>query len=171
LKPQTGGSSGQCNKKKNFFKKFSGSPKVIARGVVKTGEERERVCEKIFSENPKVPATAAVKEQEDAVQGLKKYFQKTLKFPKKLTLIKKDARRNTLVAPQQSKFMTAFSALFHRGATTIRQGLSDKPLRVDFVLRGRKIQPSAYFGNVSVQSKCIPLAIHTAPVLTDTEKK
>jgi hypothetical protein len=69
------GSSGQCNKKKIFFKKISKHPKVIAGGVVKSREERESV-QKIVSENPKVPAAVAVKEQEDAVLGLKNIFER-----------------------------------------------------------------------------------------------
>jgi hypothetical protein len=69
------GSSGQCNKKKIFFKKFSIHPKVIAGRTVKSREERESV-QKIFSENPQVPPAVAVKEQEDAVQGLINIFKR-----------------------------------------------------------------------------------------------
>jgi hypothetical protein len=106
-----------------------------------------------------------------ALQGLKIFFKQTLKFSKFVTLIKKDARRRKASSPGSTQFLPSLPPRFHRGATTIRQGLSDKLLRVFFVIRGRKIQTVAYTVKVSAQSECIPLAIQQSQVQTEQRER
>jgi hypothetical protein len=94
-------------------------------------------------------------------QKNRKIFRFDPKVPKLVDV--NQHRRRFLSAspgPKSPGVRSSSSARFHRGATTIREGLSDKLLRVAFVFAGRKIQTLSNTLKVSSQSESISSATH-----------
>jgi hypothetical protein len=85
----------------------------------------------------------------------------------KLTLIKNIEHFATGKAAKLAWRKIKFRPCFHRGATRIQEGLSDKLLRVHFVFAGRKKQALAYGLKVSTQSEWFSLATINASSKTE----
>jgi hypothetical protein len=147
---------------------------------------KKGIGEKIFKKTLKFPETRPITHPEGR-DWVEKYLRTTLKFAKSHPITSQKGsegqqknrkifrfdpkvpesvdvnqhRRRFLLAsagPKSPAFRSSPSALSHRGATTIRQGLSDKLLRVALVFAGRKIQTLSNTLKVSSQSESISTA-------------
>jgi hypothetical protein len=180
---------------KNFRIFFAATLKFRATRPITHSDDRDWVLKKFFAGTLKFrkrrPITLS-----DVRKWIEKKFVETLKFGKngpikalwgclrdKKFFLRNPKVPETVDVNQHSSMLSAASKgrkrprfhitllpLFHRGAPTIRQGLSDKLLRVAFVFAGRKIQTLSNSPKVSSQSESISTATHNASQIRSTER-
>src|SRR5689334_12245651 len=101
----------------------------------------------------------------------RKIFRFDPKVPKTVDVNQHRCRLlSASTGPKSLTVHSSSSACFHRGATSIREGLSDKLLRVVFVCAVRKIQTLSNSPKVSSQSESISTATQTADQTDQTER-